>query len=850
MAFDNRDVVPYNVYLTRRFDCHINVEVVTSLKSVKYLFKYVHKGHDRASLDMRRGPDEIEAHLDARYVGPAEACWRLFGFPLHGMSHHVERLAVHLPDWKSVVFEEGREREALDRAADKTSTLEAWFVFNRDPQTPDTFKRVHYIDMPVYCTWDKKNSRWKQRSQGRHKVVGRLCGAAPTEQDRYFLYLLLLHTPGATSWEDLRRITGRMEPASTFQEAARQRGLLDDEDELRLSMADAQAWQMPSQFRQFFANLLLNAGVGTHAKALWEEFSESLAEDFARKKPEEVARDLALQDIQATLQKQGRKNSDFDGLPDPAEFDRDLWLNADLDEELNFDPVHERHEAEKLRAAMYTGQAMAFDAVANALKSGKGGIFFVDGPGGTGKSFLFQAIIHHARGKGKLPIACAWSGIAATMLPNGRTVSSRFALPVPLPEEHAQSNLTAQQAKGRLLKAAHIILWDEISMTPLEALDAADRCLQDIMENDDPFGGKILIMAGDFRQVLPVVPHGDDAKIKAHTVTRHSYFTEGKVIRFSLATNKRASGDHAYSDFLLELGDGRRQVASEVSANAIRLPDQIVASDETTYGDLARWVFGDVVQLGLAAARQDSWRSADIIETVSLRAVLAPKKSVVQAFNDDILKRFPPASVVEYLSTDRIAGENAEDYANFPVEFLNSLDLPGLPPHNMRLCPGVIIILLRNLNSNQGLCNGTRALLLACKPRCLDVLILTGKCKGERVFLPRITMSSQQGALPFPLCRRQFPCKLAWAMTINKAQGQSLQRAGLLLEEPVFAHGQLYVAASRAGSFKNFRVVVANSETQGFRAATESVEAGVYTDNIVYRDLLLGNMDTITADEI
>ena len=105
---------------------------------------------------------------------------------------------------------------------------------------------------------------------------------------------------------------------------------------------------------------------------------------------------------------------------------------------------------------------------------------------------------------------------------------------------------------------------------------------------------------------------------------------------------------------------------------------------------------------------------------------------MVNAFNDEILSGFPDASVVDYLSTDRIGGAQEEDYANYLLEFLNSLDLPGLPPHRLRLCPGVVIILLRNLNSNLGLCNGVRALVVACQPRCLDVLILTGKCKGAR----------------------------------------------------------------------------------------------------------------------
>jgi len=90
IPLDNRDVVPYNPALTKKYDAHINVEVVSSIKAVKYLYKYTFKGHDRA--DMELEVDEITEHLNSRYFGPAEACWRLFSFPLTAKSHIIVRL--------------------------------------------------------------------------------------------------------------------------------------------------------------------------------------------------------------------------------------------------------------------------------------------------------------------------------------------------------------------------------------------------------------------------------------------------------------------------------------------------------------------------------------------------------------------------------------------------------------------------------------------------------------------------------------------------------------------------------------------------------------------------------------
>ena len=263
VPFDNRDIVPYNPYLVRRFECHINVEIVGSLKSVKYLYKYLHKGHDRADLSMNSdNDDEISAHLDARYVGPAEACWRIFSCPLHGTSHHIERLAVHLPQMHSCIYEEGKEREACKRGEDHKTNLLAWFALNKE--TPK-FRHILYIDIPQYCVWDSKTTKWVERKRGFNKVIGRLANASPVELERYFLYLLLLNVPGATCWDDLLHVPGAAKSATTFHEAAILRGLVDNEEEYRRALADASELRMPSNLRTFFAHLLLNCGIPSGA---------------------------------------------------------------------------------------------------------------------------------------------------------------------------------------------------------------------------------------------------------------------------------------------------------------------------------------------------------------------------------------------------------------------------------------------------------------------------------------------------------------------------------------------------------------------------------------------------------
>ena len=103
----------------------------------------------------------------------------------------------------------------------------------------------------------------------------------------------------------------------------------------------------------------------------------------------------------------------------------------------------------------------------------------------------------------------------------------------------------------------------------------------------------------------------------------------------------------------------------------------------------------------------------------------------------------------------------------------------------------------RNLNINEGLCNGTRMKIISMKNNVLQCQILTGSKTGTMVFIPRITISTDED-INYTMYRHQFPVKLAFAMTINKSQGQTFGRIGIDLRSQCFTHGQAYVAFSRA----------------------------------------------------
>jgi ATP-dependent DNA helicase PIF1 len=129
--------------------------------------------------------------------------------------------------------------------------------------------------------------------------------------------------------------------------------------------------------------------------------------------------------------------------------------------------------------------------------------------------------------------------------------------------------------------------------------------------------------------------------------------------------------------------------------------------------------------------------------------------------------------------------------ATHPLDFLNSITPNVFPPHELRIKKNCLVILLRNLDPHNGLCNGTRLVVRGFGNNLIDAEIVNSQHAGKRVFLPRIPMSpSEDVTLPFKLKRKQFPIRLSFTMTINKAQGQTIPIVEVYLPKPVFYHGQ------------------------------------------------------------
>ena len=157
-----------------------------------------------------------------------------------------------------------------------------------------------------------------------------------------------------------------------------------------------------------------------------------------------------------------------------------------------------------------------FDQIKKAIKDDlEQTLIFVDGPGGTGKTFLYNLILAYIRSienGNEIAIAVASLGIDALLLNSGRTAYSRFKILLKV-DQNSTLNIEKQSELAQLIQNAKAILWDEAPMMNRFAFEAVVRTFKDLMTNDLPFGGKTMILGGDFRQILLVVVRGTHSQI-------------------------------------------------------------------------------------------------------------------------------------------------------------------------------------------------------------------------------------------------------------------------------------------------------------------------------------------------
>ncbi|XP_050064670.1 uncharacterized protein LOC114131700 [Aphis gossypii] len=349
----------------------------------------------------------------------------------------------------------------------------------------------------------------------------------------------------------------------------------------------------------------------------------------------------------------------------------------------------------------------------------KRGPFFLDAPGSTGKTFLLNLILAEVRKSGNIALAVASSGVAATLLHGGQE-------PI--------CNIIDNPATCKLLKQTNVIIWDECTMANKKGPEALDKTLQDLKKNNFIMRKVIVILAGDFRQTLPIISRGTPAD----------------------QIHARDTNLENFSKQLILLGDGKWERNSD---DTIKFPSNFC-------------------------------RILDSVHSLIIHVYPDIDKNYISHEWLWVCKTFK--------SIDTVC--HPEHAIYYPMEFLNSLEISGLPSHILTLKIGAPIMVLRNLNPPK-LCYSTRLCVKTLKNNIIEGIILTGCGKEEHVYIPRIPLKPTD--TPFEFERLQIPVRLSFSFTINKSQGQLLRTTGVYLETPWFSYGQLYVACSRGGDPKN-----------------------------------------------
>jgi hypothetical protein len=632
------------------------------------------------------------------------------------------------------------------------------------------------------------------------------------DQELHALRTLLLSVKGPTSYEHLRtvdvqrtledgtQITER-KVCDTLFEAALLRGLLASDDEWDRCLRCAEHDEMPSALRTLFASILIHCNP-LHPDKLWQTHKKYFWDDRTYDDNQEEFDFRAYHSIQAIAQKFNSNLTLANNFRIPVP----LGHYQDQPE-----PQHRARTAAAAAAMLESltpTQREHYDKIMSCVVSNEGKCFFLDGPGGSGKSYLYQTLTNNIKTQNKSVLCVASTGIAAILI-DGMTAHKQFGIPVPC-HDNSTSHIRLNSKEATEIRNASLLIWDESTMAHKDMLHCLDRFLCDLMNSDAAFGGKCLLLGGDFRQCLPVVPHGTSAQqasacLKASRLWHH-------FEQLSLTDNIRAAGDADFAPWLLRVGNGTDGSSVDLNHHNI---DLIYTQQE-----LIDKTFGTVI-------------NGVTLQHLRKTVILAPTNRTTLELNDIVLDKIPEESFHRFSIDTPL--ENDEYRDMIPPEFFHELHPPGMPPHDLHLKEHGVYMLLRNMNIKLGLCNGSRFVLLDCtNPFVLTCQLIPHKplAPGEEptiFFLPRInTTPSEQ--YPFRFVRKQFPIMPAFAMTINKSQGGTFDKVGIDLSSPVFSHGQLYVALSRVRSFASLKILLPFGAKSTYNNVYTEILNGTHVD--------------------
>jgi hypothetical protein len=373
---------------------------------------------------------------------------------------------------------------------------------------------------------------------------------------------------------------------------------------------------------------------------------------------EQDVRDHLIDSLTTLFSKSGGNIQDFN-LPRRSTSSESSSTNRFIEEELAYDIDNLLDESETFLRKLNAAQRHAFNVIVNTVLNEEHGFYFVSGYGGTGKTFLWNAIITHLRSQRKIVLSVASSGVASLLLPGGCTTHSRFKIPCDDLDDSTTCNIRRGTMLAELIRLASLIIWDEAFMTHIIAFEALDRTLHDLLSLQSPearklpFGGKVVVLGGDPRQILPIVENGNRSQIVDAAITNSSLWSHVTILH--LTANMRLSSPMLteeardeltqFSKWVLDIGEGNipaRAKDGEIEPTWIKIPHELLMPRQ------------DSIQCMMNSAYPNLCGNYTDMEYLNKRAILIPTNDAVDTINDYVVSIIP-GDAKEYLSCDKIS---------------------------------------------------------------------------------------------------------------------------------------------------------------------------------------------------
>ncbi|CAN6996364.1 unnamed protein product, partial [Brassica rapa subsp. trilocularis] len=385
-------------------------------------------------------------------------------------------------------------------------------------------------------------------------------------------------------------------------------------------------WASSGYVRNLFAKMLLSGCLST-PKLVWEATKDLLSEDVLynerkrRRYPglilsEEEILNCTLIMIENILRSKNSSLNNWETMPKPVDNLNSFSENLLLQEELNYPKDELRLQHDEWIGKLTDEQRSVYDQI-------------------IGKTFLWNILSAAIRSQGEIVLNVASSGIASLLLPGGRTAHSRFGIPIN-PDEFSTCKIQPGSNQAELIARSSLIIWDEAPMMSKHCFEALDRTMADIMKSGEgtPFGGKVVVFGGDFRQILPVIPRGNRADIVMATLNSSFLWKHCKVLeltknmRLMAETDLRSAEEiKLFSKWILDLGDGKINEPNS-GETMIEIPKDLLIKE-----------CNDPIQAIVSEVYGNTFKDSKDPLFFQERAILCPTNADVEVINNYMLDR-------------------------------------------------------------------------------------------------------------------------------------------------------------------------------------------------------------------